>query len=109
MTRCRRVLAGVHPDVIQVEREGAAISIDAARRWPASPPSARSRATRKVVILHDFHLVEHAGPALLKTIEEPPAPTVFVILADYVPPELVTIASRCVRVEFRSVEHRRRS
>ena len=37
---------------------------------------------------------------LLKTIEEPPATTVFIILADYVPPALVTIASRCVRCDF---------
>src|SRR2546428_319187 len=41
-----------------------------------------------------------ARPALLKTIEEPPPSTVFVILADYLPPKLVTIASRCVRVDF---------
>jgi DNA polymerase-3 subunit delta' len=53
-----------------------------------------------VLILLDFHLVREAGPALLKTIEEPPASTVFVILADYVPPELLTIASRCVRIDF---------
>ena len=53
-----------------------------------------------MVILHDFHLVSHTGPALLKTIEEPPATTIFVILAEYLPPELVTIASRCVRVDF---------
>jgi DNA polymerase-3 subunit delta' len=36
---------------------------------------------------------------LLKTIEEPPESTVFVVLADHVPPELVTIASRCVTIE----------
>jgi DNA polymerase-3 subunit delta' len=36
---------------------------------------------------------------LLKTIEEPPPSTVFVVLADTLPPELVTIASRCVRIE----------
>ena len=40
---------------------------------------------------------------LLKTIEEPPASTHFVVLADFVPPELVTIASRCVRVDFRAI------
>jgi DNA polymerase-3 subunit delta' len=37
---------------------------------------------------------------LLKTIEEPPPGTFFVILAESVPPELVTIASRCVRIDF---------
>jgi DNA polymerase-3 subunit delta' len=33
-------------------------------------------------------------------VEEPPASTVFVLLADDVPPELVTVASRCVEVAF---------
>jgi DNA polymerase-3 subunit delta' len=37
---------------------------------------------------------------VLKTIEEPPPSTVFIVLAEKVPPELVTIASRCVRVDF---------
>ncbi len=96
----RRVLAGVHPDVIEVEREGAAIGIDTAREVSRIASTSPVEGDRKVVILHDFHLVEHAGPALLKTIEEPPASTVFVILAEHVPPELVTIASRCVRIEF---------
>ncbi len=48
---------------------------------------------------------DEAAAALLKTIEEPPASTVFVILADDVPPELITIASRCLRVDFRPVPH----
>ena len=37
---------------------------------------------------------------MLKTIEEPPPSTHFVVLADFVPNDLVTIASRCVRIEF---------
>ena len=44
---------------------------------------------------------------LLKTIEEPPPSTTFVVLADFVPPELVTIASRCVRIDFRADPRRR--
>jgi len=62
---------------------------------------------RKVVILHDFHLVKESGPALLKTIEEPPPTTVFVIMAEHVPPELVTIASRCVQVDFEALSESR--
>jgi DNA polymerase III subunit delta' len=97
---CRRVLAGIHPDVISVEREGAAIGIDTAREVTRIAATSPVEGDRKVVILHDFHLVRDAGPALLKTIEEPPATTFFVILAEFVPPELVTIASRCVRIDF---------
>ncbi len=97
---CRRVLSGLHPDVVSVEREGASIGIGAAREVTRTAFMGPVEGSRKVVILHDFHLVRETGPALLKTIEEPPPSTVFVILAEFLPPELVTIASRCVQVDF---------
>ena len=98
---CVRALAGLHPDVIAVEREGASISVDQAREIIRLAMRSPVEGERKVLVLHDFHLVTSAGPTLLKIIEEPPASTVFVILADHVTNELVTIASRCVKVEFR--------
>ena len=53
------------------------------------------------MVLDEFHLVSPAAAAtLLKTIEEPPPGTYFVVLADEVTPDLVTIASRCARVDF---------
>ena len=98
--RCRRVLSGVHPDVVVHERSGPYISVGDAREIGRLASLSPLEARRKVLVLVDFHLVEKAAPALLKTIEEPPATTVFVVLAEQVPPELVTIASRCVRVDF---------
>ncbi|MCU4187417.1 ATP-binding protein [Acidiferrimicrobium sp. IK] len=97
---CRRVLAGSHPDVVTVEREGAFITVEAARDVARLAARSPVEGQRKVLILPDFHLVREAGPALLKTIEEPPASAVFIVMAEYVPPELITIASRCVRVDF---------
>ena len=97
---CRRVIRGLHPDVIHIEREGASINIDTAREVTRAAMTSPLEGERKVVVLHDFHLVRDSGPALLKTIEEPPPTTFFVILAELIPPELVTIASRCVRVDF---------
>jgi DNA polymerase III subunit delta' len=96
----RRVLAGIHPDVITIEREGAFITIDTAREVTRLAARSPLEGDRKVLILPDFHLVRDAGPALLKTIEEPPPSAIFVILAEYLPPELVTIASRCVQIDF---------
>ena len=47
---------------------------------------------------------------LLKTLEEPPSTTVFVVLADArARPSLVTIASRCLEVEFRPLSDGRPS
>ena len=97
---CRRVLDALHPDVRVVQREGASMSVDEAEDVIRIAAQAPVESPRKVIVLDELHLVEEAGPALLKTIEEPPASTYFVALAEHVPPELVTIASRCARIDF---------
>ena len=97
---CVRVRSEVHPDLVVVEREGASISVDQAREIIRLAVRSPIEGDRKVLVLVDFHLGSNAGPTLLKIIEEPPESTVFVILADHVTNELVTIASRCVRVPF---------
>jgi len=101
---CTQVLAETHIDVIVVERSGAYIRVDEAREIGRIAALSPVDGPRKVLILTDFHLVEDAAPALLKTLEEPPQSAVFIVLADHVPPELVTIASRCVRFEFRALD-----
>ena len=89
-----------HPSMFVFERVGASINKEQAeevvRRASLSPPEG----PLQVIVLVDFHLVSTQAPRLLKTIEEPPPTTVFIVLAEDVPEELVTIASRCVRVEF---------
>ncbi len=97
---CSRVLGERHPDLVVFEREGASISkaqIDEVLRVASRPPS---EGDRKVLVLVDLHLVAQQYPRLLKTVEEPPPSTVFVLLAESVPPDLVTVASRCVRVDL---------
>jgi DNA polymerase III subunit delta' len=98
---CRRVLQGVHPDVVVVEREGPALSIEQAREVSRIAARSSLEGGRSIVILPDLHLASEAVPALLKTIEEPPGGTVFIGLAEFVPPDLETIASRSARVDFR--------
>lgn len=101
----RLVLGGMHPDVREVRRTGAAISAEQAREIVRVSSLAPTEGDRKVLILDEFHLLRPEGAALLlKTIEEPPASTLFVILADFVPSDLITISSRCVRIDFRSID-----
>lgn len=98
------VLRGEHPDVREVRREGASIGIDAGREIARLATLAPAEGERKVMILEEFHLVNAtAAGVLLKVIEEPPESTTFIVLCDYVPDELITISSRCVRVEFRPI------
>ena len=53
-----------------------------------------------MLVLDEFDLMTAVAPKAAKTIEELASGTFFVVLADELPPELVTIASRCVRIEF---------
>ena len=101
----RLALAGEHPDVREVERTGARISAEQVADIIRAASLAPVEGTRKVMVLREFHLLDANGAArLLKTIEEPPQSTVFLVLADQVPPEFVTIASRCVKIEFGSID-----
>jgi DNA polymerase-3 subunit delta' len=100
----RLALHREHPDVRELERTGARISAEQVSELIRTSALAPVEGSRKVMILHEFHLLDaNAAARLLKTIEEPPPSTIFLVLADQVPPELVTIASRCVRIEFSTI------
>ncbi len=100
----RLALRGEHPDVREVRRVGASIARDQAREIVRVSSLAPSEGERKVLILDEFHLLSPEGAAImLKTIEEPPPSTMFIVLADFVPHDLITISSRCARIEFRSI------
>ncbi len=93
-----------HPDLVVVERVGAAISAEQADDIVRRASRSATEGAAKVLLLDEFHLVALSAAArLLKTIEEPEPGTFFVILADELSPELVTIASRCVQVSFGSI------
>jgi len=100
---CRRVRRGLHPDVVVVDRVGPFITVVQAREIQRMAMRTPTEAARQVLILRDFHLVREAAGTLLKVVEEPPAGTVFVILASHLAPELATLASRCVRVDLSSL------
>lgn len=100
----RLAFAGAHPDIAEFEREGARLSIEEARDIVRRAGLAPVEADRKVIIINELHLLRpEAAAALLKTLEEPPESTTFIILAEYVPTEMVTIASRCSRIDFRPI------
>ncbi|MCB9682958.1 MAG: DNA polymerase III subunit delta' [Alphaproteobacteria bacterium] len=97
---CSRVLAGVHPDVIAVgpDPDKATPTIPVARIREVVRAAAFHRygAARRFVVVDP---AEAMGPAaanaLLKTLEEPPEGTHFVLVATHVTALLPTIVSRC--------------
>ncbi len=98
----RLALAETHPDLHVVEATSAQgrIDVDTARQVVKKAALSPAEGSRKVLVLEDFHLIDRFGAILLKYVEEPPPSTYFVVLAEDVPPELVTIASRAVRIDF---------
>ncbi len=92
-----------HPSVMLVTRDGASISAEQAREVVRRAAMAPPEGHLQVIVLEELHLVREAAPILLKSLEEPPESTVFLVTAEDVPDELVTVASRCVRVDFSSV------
>src|SRR4051794_5920963 len=95
-------LAETHPDLQVIEPSTAQgrINVDTAREIVHKAVRSPTEGDRKVLVLEDFHLIDQFGAVLLKYVEEPPPSTFFVILAESVPPELVTIASRAVRIDL---------
>ena len=93
-------LGETHPDLHVFEPEGASLRVSDAEDITRAAHRSPVEGGRKVLVLTEFEKVAQAGPALLKTIEEPPESTIFVVLAEEVPPELVPIASRAARIDL---------
>lgn len=92
---------GKHPDLLVVEPQGAALRVSEAEEIIKAGLRSPVEGRRKVIVVTGAEAIEEAAIGkLLKVIEEPPPSAVFVLLAEEVPPETVTIASRCVTVEF---------
>lgn len=90
-----------HPDLVVVEPEGRSFRRDEAAMLMAAAFRSPTEAARKVVVADLLHTAEpEAAASLLKTVEEPPASAVFVLIAEEITPELVTLASRSVSVSF---------
>ena len=101
---CERIGAGLHPDVVTLERQGASqtvpIEVIRTRVIPALGMAPHEARARFFLIEEATSLLGPAANALLKTLEEPPARTHFVLATASVGELLPTIRSRCQRVSF---------
>jgi DNA polymerase III subunit delta' len=99
---CTRIAVGQHPDVALIApEEKTVITIDQVRDLAARAALRAYEAPTKVWILDPAHeMQEPAANAFLKTLEEPPAGSLFILVTTAFSALLPTIRSRCQEVRF---------
>ncbi|MEW5733681.1 MAG: DNA polymerase III subunit delta' [Thermodesulfobacteriota bacterium] len=98
---CRKILAGNHPDVLSLAKDGAFIKIGQVRSLLSTLALRPGEGAYRVVIVRDAEsLNREAANALLKVLEEPPERTVFILTASRPADLLPTIVSRCRELRF---------
>ncbi|MCI8790274.1 MAG: DNA polymerase III subunit delta' [Lachnospiraceae bacterium] len=103
---CKQALSGNHPDIIRVVHEKPnSVSVDDIRTQVNNDVAVKPYSSPyKVYIISEAEkMTVQAQNAILKTLEEPPAYAVILLLTDNVNSLLPTILSRCVVLNMKPV------
>ena len=103
---CKRAISKNHPDIIYVTHEKPnTISVEEVRTQIVDDVAIKPYYGKyKIYILPEAEkMTPQAQNAILKTIEEPPAYGIFMLLTNNVDMLLPTIQSRCVRLDVKPV------
>ena len=105
---CKQAGSGNHPDICWVTHEKpGTISVDDIRQQVSGTVMIRPyQGPYKVYIIdHAELMTQQAQNALLKTLEEPPAYAIFLLLTENAEALLPTITSRCVMLKLRNIRN----
>ena len=104
---CMQEIGDNHPDIIHVSHEKPnSIGVDDIRTQINADISIKPYSSKwKIYICNEAEkMTEQAQNALLKTLEEPPAYAVIILLTTSIEAMLPTIQSRCVEMSLRPVK-----
>ncbi len=104
-TSCKQILSDNHPDVITVTHEKASIGVNDIREQINNDMAIMPyKGPKKIYLIPDGEkMTQEAQNALLKTLEEPPAYGMIMILTTSSDRLLPTIRSRCVLLTMKAV------
>jgi len=100
---CQLIQAGSHPDLLSLspEEEGKAIKVDQIRELIQKISlTSHGQGYRVIIISPADALNINASNSLLKTLEEPPANTVLILISDKPSKLMATIRSRTQMIRF---------
>ena len=100
---CKKINAGLHPDVMILEPEGPSqlIKVEVIRQMQRDLAFRPYEGKHRVCILTTAdRMAPEMSNTLLKTLEEPPHHTVIILLANSAKAILPTILSRCQQIRF---------
>ncbi|MEW6516231.1 MAG: DNA polymerase III subunit gamma/tau [candidate division FCPU426 bacterium] len=101
--RCEEIGGGGSTDVIEIDAASNGL-VDDARDLREKVRYAPVSCRYKVIIIDEVHMMSNAAfNALLKTLEEPPAHTLFILATTEAHKVPATIVSRCQRFDFRRI------
>lgn len=102
-----RMAQGGHMDFFMLQKKGVRFSIEELRELLGLVALSHHESRHKVVLIDPAeHMTEQATNALLKTLEEPPPHTFFLIVSHAPSRLLPTILSRCRRLNLRPLPHK---
>jgi DNA polymerase III subunit delta' len=100
---CTTSLSGAHPDVTLVATEQLSLKVDDVRALVPRASLRPAKGRWQVIVIEDAdRLTEDAADALLLSMEEPPARTVWMLCAPTAEDIVPTIRSRCRVVHLRT-------
>lgn len=99
---CRDVMKGTHPDVVRLATERLIITMDEVKELIGEAQRRPWTGRWRVILIEDAdRMAERTTNVLLKSIEEPPPQTVWVLCTPSADDVLPTIRSRCRLVTLR--------
>ncbi len=101
---CKLIQAGSHPDTIFMEDNGESIKIDEVREL-IRKTNLTSQGTYRIIVIENIERMPvEAQNSFLKTLEEPPGKTIFILTTSKLDQVLLTIQSRVRHYHFSTVD-----